>query len=45
MSEVRIIKDRPRILENDAYAASMGGARGVMLFRFGLLNYINFNNV
>lgn len=32
-------------LMNDAYAASLGGARGVIMFRYGLLNYINFNEV
>ena len=32
-------------LMNDADAAALGGAYGVILFRFGLINYINFNNV
>ena len=32
-------------LMNDAFAASMGGASGVILFRFGITNFINFNNV
>ena len=32
-------------LMNDAFAASMGGAYGVILFRFGITNFINFNNV
>lgn len=32
-------------LMKDADAAAMGGAYGVILFRFGLINYINFNNV
>ena len=32
-------------LMNDAFAASMGGAYGVILFRFGVTNFINFNDV
>lgn len=32
-------------LMNDADAAAMGGACGVMLFRYGLMNSINFNHV
>lgn len=32
-------------LMNDAFAASMGGAYGVILFRYGVTNLINFNNV
>lgn len=44
-SDSKLTKSSSSSLMNDAYAASMGGARGVMMFRFGLLNYINFNNV
>ena len=32
-------------LMNDAFAASMGGAYGVILFRYGITNFINFNDV
>ena len=32
-------------LMGDADAAALGGAYGVILFRYGLVNYINFNNV
>ena len=32
-------------LMKDADAAAMGGAYGVFLFRYGITNYINFNNV
>lgn len=32
-------------LMNDADAAALGGARGVILFRYGLYNNINFNEV
>lgn len=32
-------------LMNDADAAALGGAYGVIMFRYGLLNYINFNEV
>ena len=32
-------------LMGDADAAALAGASGVILFRFGLLNYINFNDV
>lgn len=32
-------------LMKDADAAAMGGAYGVVLFRFDLINYINMNNV
>ena len=32
-------------LMGDADAAALGGAYGVILFRFGLFNYINFNKV
>ena len=32
-------------LMGDADAAALAGAYGVILFRYGLLNYINFNNV
>ena len=34
-----------RELMGDADAAALAGAYGVILFRFGLFNYINFNNV
>ena len=34
-----------RELMGDADAAALAGAYGVILFRYGLLNYINFNNV
>lgn len=44
-SDSKLTKRSSSSLMNDAYSASMGGARGVMLFRYGLLNYINFNNV
>ncbi len=44
-SDSKLTKRSASSLMNDAFAASMGGASGVMLFRFGLLNYINFNNV
>ncbi len=32
-------------LMGDADAAALGGAYGVIMFRYGLLNYINFNEV
>ena len=32
-------------LMNDADAAAMGGARGVILFRFGLANFFDFNKI
>lgn len=32
-------------LMDDAFAASMGGAYGVILFRYGVTNLINFNDV
>ena len=32
-------------LMGDADAAALGGAYGVILFRYGLFNYINFNDV
>lgn len=44
-SDSDLTKRSASSLMNDAYAASMGGASGVMLFRVGLVNYINFNNV
>lgn len=44
-SDSDVTKLSASALMNDADAAAMGGAYGVILFRFGLLNYINFNNV
>ena len=44
-SDSKLTKRSASSLMNDAFAASMGGASGVMMFRFGLLNYINFNDV
>ena len=32
-------------LMGDADAAALGGAHGVILFRYGIVNYINFNEV
>ena len=32
-------------LLKDARAASDGGATGIILFRYGLTNYINFNKI
>lgn len=44
-SDSDLTKRSPSSLMDDAFAASMGGASGVIMFRFGLLNYINFNDV
>ena len=34
-----------KALMNDADAAAFGGARGVILFRYGLTNFFNFNDI
>ena len=41
----KLTKIPSKELMNDADAAALGGAYGVMLFRYGLINYINFNEV
>ena len=44
-SDSKLNKLSAKELMGDADAAALGGAYGVMLFRYGLINYINFNNV
>lgn len=44
-SDEELTKLSSKALMNDADAAALGGAHGVILFRFGLINYINFNDV
>ena len=44
-SDSDVTKISANELMNDAFAASMGGAYGVILFRYGVTNLINFNNV
>ena len=44
-SDSKLTKIPAKELMGDADAASLAGARGVILFRYGLLNYINFNEV
>ena len=44
-SDASLKKIPAKELMGDADAAALGGAYGVILFRFGLFNYINFNEV
>lgn len=44
-SDSDVSKLSSKALMKDADAAASGGAGGVILFRLGLVNYINFNNV
>ena len=44
-SDSHVTKLPAKELKNDASAAIAGGADGVILFRFGLFNFINFNEV
>ena len=44
-SDAHVTKLSAKELTNDANAAIYGGADGVILFRFGLFNFINFNEV
>lgn len=44
-SDADTSKLSPTELMNDADAAALAGARGVILFRYGLVNMINFNDV
>jgi uncharacterized lipoprotein YddW (UPF0748 family) len=44
-SDAKLKKIPAKELMGDADAAALGGAYGVILFRFGLFNYINFKEV
>ena len=44
-SDSKLVKLSPSELMGDADAAALGGAYGVMIFRYTLFNYINFNDV
>lgn len=44
-SDAKLNKLSAKELMGDADAAALGGAYGVIMFRYGLLNYINFNEV
>lgn len=44
-SDAKLDKLSAKELMADADAAALGGAKGVILFRYGLINYINFNEV
>jgi hypothetical protein len=44
-SDSKLTKLSAKELMGDADAAALGGAYGVILFRYGLINYINFNEV
>ena len=44
-SDASLKKLSAKKLMGDADAAALGGAYGVILFRYGLFNYINFNEV
>ena len=44
-SDASLKKLPAKELMGDADAAALGGAYGVILFRYGLFNYINFNEV
>ena len=44
-SDASLKKLSAKELMGDADAAALGGAYGVILFRYGLFNYINFNEV
>jgi len=44
-SDSKLNKLSAKELMGDADAAALGGAYGVILFRYGLINYINFNEV
>ena len=44
-SDTSLKKLSAKELMGDADAAALGGAYGVILFRYGLFNYINFNEV
>ena len=44
-SDSNLKKLSAKELMKDADAAALGGAYGVIMFRYGLLNYINFNEV
>lgn len=44
-SDEDLSKLSARELMGDADAAALGGAYGVIMFRYGLINYINFNEV
>ena len=44
-SDSQVTKIPAKELLSDANAAVYGGADGIILFRFGLFNYINFNEV
>jgi len=44
-SDENLKKLSAKALMKDADSAALGGAYGVMLFRYGIMNYINFNEV
>ena len=44
-SDSNVAKLPKSTLINDADYAGMGGASGVIVFRYGLFNLINFNNL
>ena len=44
-SDANLNKIPAKELKDDANAAAAGGAYGIILFRFGLFNYINFKEV
>ena len=44
-SDSKLVRLSPTELMGDADAAALGGAYGVILFRYTLFNYINFNEV
>ena len=44
-SDDDLTKLSAKSLMKDADAAAMGGAYGVLLFRYGITNFFNFNNI
>jgi spore germination protein YaaH len=44
-SDENLKKLSAKALMKDADSAALGGAHGVILFRYGIMNYINFNEV
>ena len=44
-SDSNIVKLSAKELKSDASAASQGGARGIILFRYGLCNFVDFSEV
>lgn len=44
-SDSNVVKLSASELRKDSYYAALGGACGVILFRWGLVNFFNFNNI